>query len=376
MEGKKKLNILIFSWRGSGHPNAGGAEISTHEHAKGWIKAGHSVTLFTSYYQGARRVEIIDGVTFIRKGRQFFGVQWEAFKWYLSKDHPKYDLVIDQFHGISFFTPLYVRVKKLAFIHEVTKEVWRLNQFPVPFNFFVGTIGKIIEPFIFRLYKNVQFMTVSESTKKDLIKWGISSDNIMIIHNGVNVPLFKRLPYKETKKTIIYLGALAKDKGIEDALRTFSILNMVSSDWQFWVVGKSGLGYSTKLKLQSKKLLLKDKIKFWGYVNEFKKFELLAKAHVLINPSICEGWGLVVIEAASVGTPTVAYNVAGLRDSVVDSETGLLCDAKPEALASKIQYLLDHKQLYQSLSTNCFKWSKKFSWKRSVKDSLKLLETI
>lgn len=370
------MNILIFSWRGPGHPNAGGAEISTHEHAKAWVKAGHGVTLFTSHYQGAREKEAIDGVLLIRRGRQFFEVQWEAFKWYLFENHPKYDLVIDQFHGIPFFTPLYIKTKKLAFIHEVTKEVWKFNQFLPPFNFLIGNVGMIMEPLIFRLYKNIPFMTVSESTKRDLVDWGIEDDDITIIYNGVNVLPIERLPQKEKKKTLIYLGALAKDKGIEDALRIFSILNDSSSNWQFWVVGKCDLRYLEKLKNQIGKLKLNGKIKFWGYVDEHKKFELLGRSHLLINPSIREGWGLVVIEAARMGTPTVGYNVPGLKDSILDGKTGMLCSSAPGLLVGKIEELLTNNTRYNEICKNAIIWSNNFSWEKAGKLSLQLISKI
>lgn len=370
------MNILLLSWRGPGHPHAGGAELSTHEHAKGWVKAGHCVILFTSSYAGAKKEEAVDGVNIIRRGSQIFGVHWEAFRWYLFGSHPKFDLVIDQFHGVPFFTPLYVKEKKLAFIHEVTKEVWKLNPWPWPFCLGPRILGPIIEPLIFKLfYRNVLFMTVSESTKKDLTQWGIPKNNVTIIHNGFKSPNYPKYK-KESKKTIIYLGALSKDKGIEDALQIFSILNKTNPDFQFWVVGKGESHYLKKLRLQTIKLKLDKKIKFWGFVGNRKKFELLARAHLLVNPSVREGWGLVVIEAASVGVPTVAYNVAGLKDSVIDGKTGLLCDTKPKALASKIQYLLDKEKLYQSLSANCLKWSREFSWEESVNISLKLLEKV
>lgn len=369
------MNILLLSWRGSGHPNAGGAEISTHEHAKAWVRAGHSITLFTSYYQGAKKEEIIDGVSIVRKGAQFFGVHLEAFKWYCFAAHPKFDIVVDQFHGIPFFTPLYVKVPKLGFIHEITKEVWKLNQFYSPFNFLLGNIGMLLEPLIFKPYRKIPFMTVSQSTKRDLVNWGIPDDNITIIHNGVNVPSFKRLPQKEKKKTLIYLGALAKDKGIEDALRIFTILNNSSSNWQFWVVGKCDLRYLEKLKIQSEKLKLKGKIKFWGYVDEYKKFELLGRAHLLINPSIREGWGLVVIEAAAVGIPTIAFNVPGLKDSILDGKTGMLCDSVQQ-MVSEIERLLNDDSRYNEISRNAIIWSRKFSWEKSVKSSLNLMKKL
>lgn len=376
MEGKKKLKILILSWRGLGHPNAGGAEISTHEHAKGWVRAGHQVTLFTSYYNGAKKEEVIDGVRLIRRGGQFFGVQWTAFKWYIFESHPKYDLVIDQFHGIPFFTPLYVTTKKLAFIHEVTKEVWRLNPWPWPFNLIPAVFGTVLEPLIFRLfYKNIPFMTVSASTKDDLTTWGIPQENITVVHNGLDIPSKRKIFSKEKTKTLIFLGALSKDKGIEDALKIFSIL-AIQNNFQFWVVGKGESHYLKKLKLQCGKLKIDKNIKFWGFVTEEKKYELLQRAHLLINPSIREGWGLVVMEAASVGTPTVAYNVAGLKDSIIDGKTGILCQVNVQSFAEQILSLTYDREKYKKMRAECFGWSKKFKWDKSVKESLRLIETI
>src|SRR3989344_6246530 len=143
------MNVLIFSWRGPNHPNAGGAEISTHEHAKKWIEKGSTVTLFTASFEGAKEKETIDGVNIIRKGYQVFGVQINAFWWYLFDRHDKFNIVVDQFHGIPFLTPLFVRVKKMAFIHEVAKEVWWLNSWQKPLNLIPAIIGFIFEPLIF-----------------------------------------------------------------------------------------------------------------------------------------------------------------------------------------------------------------------------------
>lgn len=372
------MNILILSWRGPKHPNAGGAEISTHEHAKGWVRRGHSVTLFTSFYKGAKKEETLDGVWIIRQGEQILGVHFNALFWYLFHHHPKYDIIIDQFHGIPFFTPLYVKIKKLAFIHEVTKEVWRLNPWPKPFNLIPAFLGPSIEHLIFKLfYKSIPFMTVSDSTKKDLVSWGIPSKNIFVVHNGLNIPNFKKNPPKEKRKTVIFLGALSKDKGIEDALKAFSMLNSYSSDFQFWVVGKGDPRYLKKLKIQSKKIGISKRVKFFGFVSDKRKFELLSKAHVLINPSIREGWGLVVIEAAAMGTPTVAYNVPGLKDSVIHDKTGILCKNKsPKDLAKNIINILSDKRRYEKMCQEARQWSENFSWEKSSQVSLKLIEVL
>lgn len=376
MEGKEKLNILILSWRGPGHPNFGGAEMSTHEYAKAWVKAGHRVTLFTSSYKNALKSEFIDNVEIIRRGIQVFGVHLEACKWYLFEKHIKYDLVIDQFHGIPFFTPLYVKVKKLALIHEVAKEVWQYNQYPPPLNLFVASIGSEVEPHIFRLYRKIHFMTISKSTRNDLIEWRIPKENITIIYNGVNKP--EKYDFKKEKKiTITFLGVLTKDKGIETAIEVFSYLQTnFKMKFNFWIIGKGNNNYIKLLKKRIEKLTLTN-IKFWGYVSESKKFDLLGRSHILVNPSIREGWGLVVIEAAEVGTPTVAFNVPGLRDSIIDNKTGILSkEYSATSLGSKVYELVNNKEKYNMICEDAAIWGKKFSWDKATRESLKLIESI
>lgn len=376
MENKKKLNILILSWRGPNHPNAGGAEQSTFAHAKGWVKAGHNVFIFTAYFMGAKAEEKIEGVQIIRRGTQFFGVQIEAFKWYLFGTHDKFDLVVDEFHGIPFFTPLYIRTRKMGFIHEVAKEVWGLNPWPWPYKLLPSIIGTIFEPLIFKFfYKKIPFMTVSDSTKTDLISWGIPSKSITVVHNGVNFSNTK-LPMKEKDPTIIFLGAVSRDKGIEDALKVFSILNETKKNWKFWVVGKAESTLLVRLKAFAERTNIGRKITFFGFVADEEKFKLLARAHLMINTSAREGWGLVVIEGASVGIPTVGYNVPGLKDSILDGKTGILCNPNPQSCAQQILTLLDNPSKYKNFQTQCKNWSRRFDWETSARNSLKLINSI
>lgn len=371
------MNILIFSWRGPGHPHAGGAEKATHEYAKVWVKLGYNVTLFTSDYPNCKKEEVIDGVTIKRSGSQILKVHLEAFKWYIGNHHPRYDLVIDQFHGIPFFTPLYIKEKKLAFIHEVTKEVWGLNSLPRPLNLIPTIFGTLFEPFIFKLfYNNIPFLTGSDSTKKDLIAWGIKEKNITIVAYGLDKPKIKKIPPKEKINTLIFLGALAKDKGIEEVLDIFAKMNSKAQKFQFWIVGKGEEEYANFLELKAKRLGLENNIRFWGYVDEVKKYQLLAKAHLLINPSYREGWSLVVMEAASVGTPTVGYDVPGLRDSVVNNKTGILSVREPGVLVTKALELLNNPDEYRVFCKNCLTWSQKFSWLASANQSIRLIKEI
>lgn len=361
------MNILMLSWRGPNHPNSGGAEMVTLEHLKAWASAGHRVYWFTSGTPSLPSEEIIDQIHIVRRGFQILQVQLAAVFWYFFSPHPKFDLVVDQFHGIPFFTPLFVRSKKLAFIHEVAKEVWWINHLRFPVNYLFGAIGFLLEPLVFQLfYRRIPFLTVSESTADDLVNWSIPPSHIHIIQNGV-ISLPANFP-KEKNPIIIYLGAIAKDKGIEDALAVFSQLSQARPSWQFWVVGKGEDKYLSRLHIPQN-------VKFWGFVNERKKFELLSRAHVMLNPSVREGWGLVNIEANSVGTPVVAYDVPGCRDSIQDGVTGYLCPKNDiSCLSQTIVKLVDNGPLYNRISTSAKDWSRQFSWGKSTSMSLKLIE--
>ena len=370
------MNILILGWRDPRHPLAGGAEQVVHEHAKGWIRAGNKVTLFSSRFKNSRKKETLDRVKIIREGHQYLGVQIAAFLFYLN--HKKdFDFIIDQFHGIPFFTPLYVRKPKVALIQEVARNVWFLNPLPWPINLVVGILGFIVEPFIFFLYKNSQFITGSQSAKKDVSKFGIPLKSITVVPHGVILPKFKVRTKKSRIKTITYLGVISRDKGIEDAINAFAILNN-NDNFRFWVVGKAEKkGYEKSVKHRVNKLGLTRKVKFWGFVDANKKFELLAQSHVLINPSIHEGWGLVNIEANYVGTPTIVYNVSGSVDSVRDGQSGLICKQNtPECLAENISLLLADEKLYSKVQRGALNWAKNFSWRKSRKLSLELIERL
>jgi len=365
------MNILILSWRGSGHPLAGGAEQVTWEYAKGWTKVGHKVTLFTSAYDGSDAYQIKDNIEIYRQGDQFFGVKLAAIYWYLFKNKNKYDLIVDEFHGLPFFSPIWAgNTKKLGFIHEIAQKVWDLNPWPFPLNKVAAFFGKFGEPWIFRLfYSQIPFLTVSESTKSDLDNWGIKK--VEIIKNGVLLPTTLPKIQKNKKLTLVYLSAIAKDKGIEDALEVFKKVKNVIPDAQFFIMGK---GYPEYLEFLKR---ICPEAKFLGFVDDETKFKILSQSHFLIFPSVYEGWGLVVIEAAAVGTPTIAYNVAGVKDSVLDGRTGILAPAMDTQVLAELILSTDFRsQKYQKMSDDAISYSKKFDWSQSIKKSLKYIESL
>jgi len=367
------MKILIMNWRDISHPLSGGAELSLFEHAKYWEGKGAEVTWFTSYFKGAKLEEEIEGIKIVRRG-SYYTVHIHALFYYLLRIHGNVDIIIDNFHFIPFFSPLYASNKKIiALINEPAKKNWFKNiYFPVSF------VGFLIEPIFFILYRKIPFITASSSIAKELENYGIKSNNINIIHHGISTIKFDNKTISSERNAIIYLAQLSEDKGIKDALRAFAIISKKNNQLELWVVGKAkSISYGTEVENLARNIIEKNKVKFFGFVSEDKKFQLLSQSWVLIHPSTREGWGLNVIEANSVGIPAVGYNVAGLKDSILHMKTGILTKSNtPKDLAESLSLLFEDRKLYERLSKNASDWSKNFSWNNAGKTSWELIGNI
>jgi len=194
---------------------------------------------------------------------------------------------------------------------------------------------------------------------------------------GVNVPQNIRDIKKEKEKTLIFVGRLTVAKGIEETLNTLKEIAKRNKTVRLWIVGKGELGYVQKLKRMCKQLHIEDKVAFYGFVSENKKFALLARAHLLIHPSLREGFGLTIPEAGYVGTPVVAYNSPGLRDIVINDRNGILVtERSPESLASTIIQLLSNDFLYQKLCRGAKEEASRYSWNNTVNAMLNNLKKL
>lgn len=362
------MKILILNWRDIRNPSSGGAEVVTLKYAEAWVSAGHEVTWFSSSYLKAKKEEVIQGIKIERRGN-WITVFFHAF-FYYQKNKKSFDLIVDEIHGIPFFTPFYVKKPILAFIHEVAIDIWDY-MFSFPLNIF----GKFFERLSLSFYRSILFLTVSDSTKKDLLKLGIKE--ISVIHSGVTVPFAKVLPEKEKKHTFLFVSRIVRMKGIEDVMRAFRQIKKHDKEAVLWILGTGEAAYIKNLHTLIKTLGLENDIVFWGRVDENKKRELMSRAHLLLHASIKEGWGLVVVEAASQGTPAIVYNVGGLRDSVKHNITGLvLRQNTPEEMARNAHRLLQDRKQYERFQKNCLNWAKSLDWKRATDKSLLLLKKV
>lgn len=359
------INILILNWRDIKHPLSGGAEISLFEHAKYWKQKGANVVWLASYFKGGKKEEEIEGIKILRMGSHYT-IHLLAIINYLKGKLGKPDIVIDSFHFIPFFTPFYAGNSKIiALINEPAKNAWFKNVY-----FPLNLIGYIIEPLFFPPYREVTFITGSESIYDELKNYGINEKHLNIVHHGVYTKKIDNKIKKDKDPVVIYLSQISPDKGIEDAIKALVEIKFRYNKVKLWVVGRpKDNKYLEKIKKLVGCLKLDDSVIFWGYISENEKFKLLNKSWILIHPSIREGWGLNVIEANAMGVPAVGYNTTGLRDSIKNNVTGLLAKNNSFSLAKNVVRLISDKKMYNRMSNKAMEWSKTFDWRKSGEKS-------
>lgn len=366
------MKILVINWQDRKNPLSGGAEIHVHEIFGRIASWGNEVTLLCSSFNHAKKREFVDGIKVIRVGNRYnfnFYVPF-ASRSLLSQDpygKENYDIVVDNINKIPFYTPLYIKKPILAIGYHFFGNVIYQETNPI-FGSYVYWTEKLVP----KIYRNEVFSVLSKSTKDDLN--GVPENNIHIISPAIS-PKFVPAPNKKSSPLIINIGRIKKYKSLDILL--FAMQDVISEvqSARLLIVGAGD--YLRDLISLSKKLKLEKSVNFTGFVSEEKKIELLQSATLLVNPSPKEGWGITVIEANACGTPVIASNSPGLRDSVVDGETGFLVEhGNVKELAHRIIQVLKDKKLRDTLSQNAVKWASKFSWDDSAQKMLKLMQSI
>ena len=213
-------------------------------------------------------------------------------------------------------------------------------------------------------------ITISESTKKDLIRYGFKTENIAIIPVGIEIEPVRELESFNVLKykvpTILSLGSVRPMKRTLDIVKAFEIAKENLPDLELVIAGDTAGSYGQKVLDYIRNSRYSGSIQCLGKVDKMKKIELMQKAHLMAVTSVKEGWGLIVTEANSQGTPAVVYDVDGLRDAVKDGLTGLICGKNtPADLAEKIIRLMKDGQTYISLQKNAWDWSKEINFENS-----------
>ncbi len=366
------MNIVWFTWKDLDHPLAGGAEVVNEELAARLVVSGHNVTFLTAGFASAQSNLSRRGFRIIRTGNRYTNYLTSALYYLRHRHELAADLVIDECNTMPYFTGYYARTRTVLFFHMLCREIW-FYELPFP----LAQVGYLLEPLYLRLLKpKSTVIAVSNSTKQDLISHGFKAASIHLISEATNLaPL--RNPDSATKfktPTLLSHGSIRPMKRTLDQIKAFELAKAKIPNLRLIISGDASGPYGQKVLNYIKTSPYAGSIHYAGRTTPAAKLTLMQKSHAILVTSVKEGWGLIVTEAASQGTPAVVYDVDGLRDSVRPGVTGLIAASNtPEAMAEAIADLLANLDHYQYLRQAGLEWARTLTFDHSYIDFARAL---
>lgn len=358
------LKILVLADRDWKHPQGGGTGENLYHNISRWAARGHEVTVIAGAYPGSGTIrrESPNLVVHYMGGRAtvFPRAIWAVLRG-LGRDA---DVVFEVINGITFLTPLWLRRPRVALVNHPHRDLYvgefgrRLGRF----------LSAVLEELPLRLlYRSAPFLTISGSARDELVSIdGIPAENITIAYCGVDPSPFatgERWP----EPRLVYVGRLKAYKRIEILLDTLKDLPDVTLD----IAGQGDHGETLDDEISRRGL--GSRVFVHGHVDEAFKAELYRRAWLHVTASASEGWSLTVMEAALCGTPSAALAVGGLRESIVDEQTGILAGSVTEFQA-RVKALLENPERREQLGAAARERALTFTWDRTAQVTLEVVK--
>ena len=318
-------NIVFIAWRDLANRRAGGSEVLVDRLASGMLARGHRVTLLCGGPVAERPYRVMrNGGTY----SQFLRAPLAYLRNFRSSD-----LIVEVCNGMPYLSPLWCRRPVLCLVNHAHTELWSMRFRPP-----VSTVGRNIERVVMPwVHRRNLFLTVSESTAGALQDMGVGRDRIRQICNGVEEP--DPPAPRSPEPLFLAIGRLTDYKRLDLLLRLWDRVRHVTGG-QLVIAGDG----PERARLEA---LAGPGVVFTGRVSEQEKHRLLCAAWLLMHPALIEGWGIVVAEAAIRGTPAVAFDVPGLRDSVLHGQTGMLVQTEGQFASAWASLAINQRQREQ-----------------------------
>lgn len=321
--------------------------------------------------RGGRRItENIDGISYVNVAGPLhrFAIPLR----YLGQEAKSADVLIDhQDVSVPWLSPLFARTPKISIIHQVVGDIY-YYELQRPW----ADLAFFTEPVVYKLYSGTRIVVSAPSTGTDLIKLGIPEERITVITPGHVDSGLPSPPLSEREQwSVSSVTRLMHYKGLQHVLMAF---RKVLRTYPEAVLKVAGSGpYEGALRGIAQYIGVSKNVYFLGRISDQSKFALLGRSRVAVAASVRDGYLISVIDANSVGTPVVGWEVPGLKDSIVDKKTGLLAPFPDEAVfADRILTLLTDDRAWCELSDNALKWAREHSWEASAIRFQKVLEGV
>lgn len=347
-------HLVVLNWRDPWHPEGGGSELYVAEVARRLHASGARVTVFCARYPGSARREQRDGIGYVRRGGHLTVYLWAAL-YLLTRRFGHVDSVLEVQNGMPFLARLFTRARVVVLVHHVHREQWPILG-PV-----LSRVGWLMESRVaVRVNQHTAYVAVSEVTRTELVELGVPAGSVTIAWNGSpTVPDFSPQPLTAAP-SLVMLVRLVPHKRVEHAMEVVARLRGEFPGLHLTVMGSGW--WREALEVRRRELGLEDDVTFTGHVTDRTKFEVLSSSWVHLLPSVKEGWGLSIVEAAHVGVPSIAYQDAGgVCESILDGVTGLLA-MDIDDLVGRAQQLLADRGLRADLGAKARIRSEQFTW--------------
>lgn len=332
--GTRPKRIVILSWRDPWHPEGGGSERWLQEVAER-LAQRHEVIVLTAAYPGGERQRLFNGVRYIRRGNAHSVFPRADLALALGR-YGHVDAVLEVQNGMPFLSRLFTRTRVVVLVHHIHREQWKVVG-PL-----MSKLGWWLESRVsVHVNRDHDHLAVSEVTRSEMATLGVAAENIALAWNGTDeVPELGPEDDEARDPTLVVLSRLVPHKQVEHAVRITAALRPEFPTLHLRIVGSGW--WEDQIRAEIVRLGVEDAVTLVGHVDERTKYAELQRAWVHLMPSVKEGWGLSVIEAAQVARPSIAYlSAGGVRDSIVDGVTGLLAHDEAEMTEMTRRLLVD-----------------------------------
>lgn len=357
-----QAHVLMLVWRDTGHPEGGGSEVYAEQVADGLSSRGYHVTYLTAAYPGAPAAQTrASGVRVVRRGGRI-GV-YAAAAWAVRRGTVAApDIIVETQNGVPYLARLWApRTPGIVLVHHVHREQWG-----VVFGPLLARIGWWVEsrlaPWVNRARR---YVAVSQVTRGELVGLGVDAARIEVIHNGTIPP-----PAADGRRSptplLLVMGRLVPHKRIEIAIEVLDRLRTRFPTLRLAIVGRGWWADVVRQEVQRREL--SDRVDLPGYVSDAERHAWYARAWLNLVPSIKEGWGLVVVEAARHATPTVAFDgTGGVTESIIHGQTGILAGADDiDDFTAVVAGLLTDRSARDRLGDRAREHATRFTWQSTV----------
>lgn len=353
------MQLLVVNWQDRENPEAGGAEQHLHEIFGRLAARGHAVTLLCSGWEGAPSRVRLDGMDVHRVGTRYT-FPLHAYPYYRRQlASAAHDILIEDVNKIPLYTPTWGARRAMTIVpHLFGTTAFAVSPLPL------AAIVWAAERPLRAVYGKLPFEAISESTADDLVARGIPRSAIRVIYCGIDSHRFTPQPSARAVRPLFaYLGRLKKYKGVDIVLRAFA--RLARADAALEIAGTGD--HRPALERLARSLDLGDRVRFLGFVSESDKLALLRRAWAMALASPKEGWGITNLEAAACGTPVIASDSPGIRESVRHGETGFLVPhGDVGAMSEAMARIAQSSALVQSLGENGRRFAATFTWDRAA----------